>query len=103
MVRRRLRRAGERVAGELVRVPQRPLAAVHGGAKGEGTVFQITPTGVVSMIYSFDGTHGAGPYSGLFLGTDGDFYGVTDAGGINNKGTIYKITPTGTLTTFYSF
>ena len=42
MVGRRLRPAGERIAAELVRIPQRPLAAMHGRA-GRG----VDPTGAL--------------------------------------------------------
>jgi uncharacterized repeat protein (TIGR03803 family) len=86
-----------------------------GGAYGYGSVFQITPTGVLTTIYSFcaqrgciDGTN---PSAGLVLGTDGNLYGTTLLAGANcnpiegncGGGTVFKITPTGTLTTLYSF
>ena len=83
-----------------------------GGVNDEGTVFRITPSGTLTMLYSFCSqsgcTDGAGP-SGLVQATDGNFYGTTDGGGANNScggsgcGTVFKITPTGTLTTLYSF
>jgi len=41
--------------------------------------------------------------SGLALGTDGNFYGVTQAGGQDNGGTIFSLTPNGKLTTVHSF
>lgn len=74
-----------------------------GGADGLGTVFLISPAGVLTTIHSFGGTDGANPFSGLVLGTDGNFYGTTANGGAYNKGTVYKITSSGTLTTLYSF
>lgn len=74
-----------------------------GGAHNLGTVFKITPAGAVTILYSFDGTHGANPQSGLVLGTDGNFYGTTSAGGASKKGTVFKITPDGQLTVWHSF
>ena len=62
-----------------------------------GTVFKITPQGVLSVLYNFDGTHGKVPNSGLTLATDGNFYGTTSLGGSTNLGVIFKITPAGAL------
>ena len=36
-------------------------------------------------------------------GTDGNFYGTTEAGGTNAAGTVFKITSEGTLTTLWQF
>jgi uncharacterized repeat protein (TIGR03803 family) len=74
-----------------------------GGSGNLGTVFKITAQGAVSVIYSFDGTHGKLPYGGLTLGTDGNFYGTTSVGGTANIGVIFKITPTGTYTVLHNF
>jgi len=75
--------------------------------EGCGTVFQITPAGTLTTLYTFcsqagcaDGAH---PYAGLALATNGDFYGTTEAAGAHLNGTVFKITPSGTLTTLYSF
>jgi uncharacterized repeat protein (TIGR03803 family) len=74
-----------------------------GGAYNYGTVFQITPTGVLTTLHSFDYPDGSVPLDALVQGTDGNFYGTTSSGGTNNYGTIFQITPTGTLTTLYNF
>jgi uncharacterized repeat protein (TIGR03803 family) len=53
---------------------------------------------------SFTGTNdGANPYAGLVQGSDGNFYGTTEAGGTNNAGTVFKISTNGALTSLYSF
>jgi len=75
----------------------------HCGAYNCGVVFKITPSGTLKVLYNFDGTHGAYPWGGLTLGTDGNFYGKTSGGGANGYGTIFKITKSGNLTTLYSF
>jgi uncharacterized repeat protein (TIGR03803 family) len=74
-----------------------------------GTVFKITPSGVLTTLYTFCSqnqggscTDGNGPYAALVQGTDGNFYGTTTSGGIGG-GTVFKITPAGKLTTLYSF
>ncbi len=77
-----------------------------GGANGPyGEIFKITPSGKLSVVHSFGGFNdGAYPTAGLVLGTDGNFYGTTEAGGGSHyAGTVFKITPDGTLTTLHTF
>ncbi len=78
----------------------------------EGTVFSMSATGALSLTYTFEAgpvlvPNGGSPYSGLTLGTDGDFYGTTPGGGVidgaNAFGTVFKIDPQGNLTTLYVF
>jgi len=77
--------------------------ARDGGTSNMGTVFMVTPSGVVTTVYDFSGTDGSYPTGGLSLGLDGNFYGTTSSGGANNLGTIFKITPAGVLTTLHTF
>jgi uncharacterized repeat protein (TIGR03803 family) len=79
--------------------------ATYGGgtASSYGTFFKITLTGKLSTLYQFDFTHGAQPYSGPVVGSDGSFYGTTYSGGQAGLGTIYKITPKGALTVLHVF
>ena len=78
-----------------------------GGLAGNGTVFQITPSGALTTLYSFcsqpNCTDGSYPQAGLTLGSDGLLYGVTRVGGTNNLGTVFSITTSGALNTLYSF
>jgi len=68
-----------------------------------GTVFKITPAGALAVLYNFTGgADGGYPYAPPVQGTDGNWYGTTNAGG-TGSGTVYKLTPTGTLTTIYQF
>jgi uncharacterized repeat protein (TIGR03803 family) len=50
----------------------------YGGAYGYGTVFEVTPSGTVSALYSFcppnDCRDGYGPSGVLVEATDGNFY-----------------------------
>jgi uncharacterized repeat protein (TIGR03803 family) len=77
------------------------------GALSQGTVFKMTPEGVVTTLYSFCAqsgcTDGSDPGAGLFLGSDGNLYGTTIYGGTSNKGTAFEITTAGVLTTLHSF
>jgi uncharacterized repeat protein (TIGR03803 family) len=84
-----------------------------GANSSGGTVFQITPAGKLTTLYSFcsksDCTDGSTPYAGLIQGTDGNLYGTTFYGGANETscnggcGTLFKITTAGKLTTLYNF
>ena len=72
-----------------------------------GTIFKITPAGVLTTLHSFSSQDGAFP-NGLVQGTDGNFYGTTQQCGANpahmiNAGTVFKMTPSGKLTTLYNF
>jgi uncharacterized repeat protein (TIGR03803 family) len=88
---------------------------VIGGAQNEGTVFKLSPSGVLTTLYNFcsqascaDGTQ---PNIGLTLASDGNFYGTAALGGKTNAqfcgaygcGTLFRITPSGTYTLLYSF
>ena len=76
-----------------------------GGMDGEGTVFEITPGGAESVLYSFTGgaTDGFGPEGGLTQGSDGNLYGVTEGGGAYDNGVVFMITPSGAESVLYSF
>ncbi|MBI5775545.1 MAG: immunoglobulin domain-containing protein, partial [Verrucomicrobia bacterium] len=78
----------------------------QGGANGFGTVFQMTPAGVLTTLVEFNNNtapKGRNPYGSLVQGTDGNFYGLTYGGGANDYGTAFKMTPAGVLTTLVEF
>ncbi len=74
-----------------------------GSNVGDGSVFKMTPAGVLTTLVSFNGINGANPVAGLVLGTDGNFYGTTGEDSIINDGTVFKMTPAGVLTTLATF
>ncbi|MGC1373966.1 MAG: choice-of-anchor tandem repeat GloVer-containing protein [Candidatus Sulfotelmatobacter sp.] len=75
-----------------------------GGANGDGTIFEITPQGVLTTQYSFDGAHGANPWDGLFLNVDDTFFGTTVYGGSNGDGAVFQFRPLGAvMNTLHSF
>lgn len=83
------------------------FGAEDGGRHNSGSVFEITPGGKLTMLYSFcaqtNCTDGAIPDAGLVLATNGNFYGTTVFGGANGDGTVFEITGVGKLTTLHSF
>ncbi len=76
---------------------------------GCGTVFEITPAGKFTSLYSFCAqascSDGAVPFGTLAQGVNGNFYGTTFQGGNCGGlcGTIFEITAAGKLSTLYSF
>jgi uncharacterized repeat protein (TIGR03803 family) len=73
-----------------------------GGANRAGTMFKVTPSGTLTLQYSFPNTDSF-PVAGLTLGTDGDFYGAAASGGTSGYGTVFKIAPSGPETVLHTF
>jgi uncharacterized repeat protein (TIGR03803 family) len=81
-----------------------------GGASNLGTVFRVTPDGVISSLYSFSGADGANPMGGLVQDASGFLYGTTANGGLTNGssnsagcGTVFQISTNGALNTLVYF
>jgi uncharacterized repeat protein (TIGR03803 family) len=81
----------------------------EGGAGSEGVIFQMTPSGTVTILHSFGdgsvandgvGLDGSGS---LIQASDGNFYGMCDAGGSASHGVIFQMTPSGVVTILHSF
>lgn len=74
---------------------------------GCGTVFEITPSGTLTTLYSFcslaNCADGAQVEAPVMQASNGTFYGTTYMGGANGYGTIFKITSAGAFSSVYSF
>ena len=85
--------------------------SVQGGTYGGGTVFQVTPAGVHTVLYDFTGgSDGGEPYKGVTLDAVGNLYGtaVTGGGGSceGGCGVVFKLTTSGgtwTQTVIHTF
>lgn len=65
-----------------------------GGANGAGTVFEVTPQGVETILHSFgSGADGINPQGGLLLDSKGNLYGTTYYGGSPGNGAVFEVTP----------
>jgi uncharacterized repeat protein (TIGR03803 family) len=85
-----------------------------GGAYGEGSIFRLTTSGVLTTLYSFCATFPSCPDgfqpTALLQASDGNFYGATQSGGgfppgfrSKNWGTIFSFNPGGKFTTLHVF
>jgi uncharacterized repeat protein (TIGR03803 family) len=79
-----------------------------GGSNHFGSIFKVTPGGVLTTLVTFDGLNGWDPEN-LVQGNDGNLYGATEYGGPDydgsapsGSGTIFKLSPEGALTTLAS-
>jgi uncharacterized repeat protein (TIGR03803 family) len=83
-------------AGNLYGTAVQSVAKYYRG----GTVFQLTPNGdgswTESVLHSFNGRDGAGPYGDLTFDAAGNLYGTTNSGGaVCGCGAVFKLTPNG--------
>jgi uncharacterized repeat protein (TIGR03803 family) len=80
----------------------------HDGTYQQGTIFRMTPAGVVTTLVRFDGTNnGINPQGGLMQATDGFLYGTTFGNGagnlMNQYGTVFRLSTNGSLITLAAF
>jgi uncharacterized repeat protein (TIGR03803 family) len=94
-------------AGNLYGTTQRGGAGCGWGC---GTVFQLTPSGSLNVLYSFSGSDGGNPDGALIADAAGNLYGTTQEGGAPAScntpygcGTVFQLTPSGTLTVLHIF
>ena len=80
----------------------------NGGTASQGTIFKMTPQGVVTIIHSFEdatvANDGFNP-SSLMQTSDGTLWGTTSQGGTSypSTGAIFKISPQGVYSIVYAF
>jgi len=79
-----------------------------GGASSSGVVFEVSPKGEETVLYSFctqtncaDGAHPQA--GGLIFDAKGNLYGTTAGGGAWSSGVVFKVSPKGQETVLYSF
>ena len=78
-----------------------------GGNTNHGTLLRVTPTGTVSVVYSFCTVQfvcsdGDTPFA-VMQAADGNLYGTTLYGGASDAGVLFEISKSGSFSTLYSF
>jgi trimeric autotransporter adhesin len=74
----------------------------QGGLTGQGALYELSATGVLTTLVSFTGPNGITPGS-IVMDANGNIYGTTQQGGTFNYGTLWKYSPSGGFTTLVSF
>jgi uncharacterized repeat protein (TIGR03803 family) len=84
--------------------------ASSGGAAGRGVVYELEPSGLERVLYSFTGgADGGTPTTGLAMDAAGNFYGTASEGGAfggrcaQGCGVVYKLSPDGHQTVLHAF
>jgi uncharacterized repeat protein (TIGR03803 family) len=80
--------------GNLYGTTESGGAYTNESGAGCGTVFKLTTNGVLTTLFSFNGTNGLFPQAGLVQGSDGSFYGTTASGGASGNGTVFRLSLT---------
>ncbi len=80
---------------------------ISGGANDQGTLYEISPAGALTTLYSFcaqaNCTDGAAPRLPPIQTANGVIYGTTEGGGQYASGNVYALTPEGRLVSLHSF
>jgi uncharacterized repeat protein (TIGR03803 family) len=75
-----------------------------GGALGHGSIYRLTPSGIVTVLYTFGGgLDGGAPRGALLQARDGNLYGTASQGGFYGGGTLFKIALDGTISILHPF
>jgi uncharacterized repeat protein (TIGR03803 family) len=92
-------------AAALVRVSDGNLygSTYREGRFNQGTIFRMTPGGVVTVLHHFEGgAGGANPGAALVQAADGNLYGTTEGGGAGT-GVVFRVTVDGTFAVLHTF
>jgi uncharacterized repeat protein (TIGR03803 family) len=83
--------------------------AGQNNANAGGTVWKVTPTGVATVVHTFQPNstgqfpHGENPVIGFAQGADHNLYGVTESGGTTNQGVMYALATSGGFKVAHNF
>ncbi|HUK74100.1 MAG TPA: choice-of-anchor tandem repeat GloVer-containing protein [Candidatus Bathyarchaeia archaeon] len=65
-----------------------------GGTSNNGVVYEVTPSGVGTVLYNFTGgADGSFPMAGLTFDVFGNLYGATSVGGTAGGGAVFELSP----------
>jgi uncharacterized repeat protein (TIGR03803 family) len=64
-----------------------------GGPSDDGTIFELSKKGTLTLLHTFDGSDGGTPFGGVIRDAKGNLYGTTLEGGTAGDGVVWKLTP----------
>jgi uncharacterized repeat protein (TIGR03803 family) len=64
-----------------------------GGASDDGTIYELSKKGTLTLLHSFAGSDGGTPFGGVIRDATGNLYGTTLEGGSGKEGTVWRLTP----------
>lgn len=73
------------------------------GGSDNGVVYEVTPSEVETVLYSFGYVTGADPFSPILRDNEGNIFGTTAWGGTSGQGTIFVIDTSGKETVVHNF
>jgi uncharacterized repeat protein (TIGR03803 family) len=78
---------------------------LNGGSSGLGMAFELSPSGVETVLHNFAGgqTDGAGPAASLLRDSSGNLYGTAYAAGMSSTGIAFKLSASGAETVLFAF
>ena len=82
------------------------LMTNQGGPNNLGAIVRVSPTGTETVLHLFAGgtADGSLPFGNLVQASDGNLYGMTEAGGAGGNGVIFSLNPaTSAYNVRYSF
>jgi len=79
-----------------------------GGASDAGIIYNVTPSGQETILYTFTGGADGGLPNGVTIDSAGNLYGTTSRGGSGSmtgaqEGVVFRLRPSGQETVLYSF
>lgn len=76
----------------------------QGGANGEGAIYSVSTSGVVTTVYSFTGGNdGAFPQCLIAVDLHNNLYGTTPAGGSAGMGVVWKLDSNKNFSVLHTF
>jgi uncharacterized repeat protein (TIGR03803 family) len=65
----------------------------EGGTYYQGTVFELSKNGTLTLLHSFSGADGSTPLAGVLRDKHGNLFGTASLGGNTNDGVVFEISP----------
>jgi uncharacterized repeat protein (TIGR03803 family) len=78
-------------------------STASGGTYLAGNLFELTPAGVETVLYSFTGGSDGTSPNAVTLGNGGGIFGTANGGGASGLGTVFKLSAKGVFKILHTF